>query len=425
MLHDLSITKNNDLTCEKEKISKVIERLSKLTPLEYDQQRDEEAKQLNVRVKTLDIEVEKERKKQERENEKDELVDGLEPCGYPVQGNHIANVIKDSLNSHLVLPKGADTAITLWVMASYAINSFRIFPKLCLSSPDKRCGKTTTLAVIQSFVDRALAISNISNSAVFRAIQDWHPTLLIDEGDTFISRNLELRGIINSGHTRSGAYVLRSQEKDGEWKLAKFSTWTPMVIAMIKKPHSTIVDRSIIIDLKRKKSNEKTIKIPIDQIEKNQTIRRELKQWSIQEANLLQEHKTDVPTLSNDRAMDNWLPLLSVADLIGWGEIARNSMFTLNLESKDEQSVDTKLLEDIRKAFENKQRLFSFELINELISDVDNIWCEWNQGKPLTPNSLSRLLKPYKITPKPLRKGILNKRGYMLSQFEDAFDRYL
>jgi hypothetical protein len=36
------------------------------------------------------------------------------------------------------------------------------------------------------------------------------PTLLIDEGDSFIKDNEEMRGILNSGHTKAAAHVIRN-----------------------------------------------------------------------------------------------------------------------------------------------------------------------------------------------------------------------
>jgi putative DNA primase/helicase len=38
---------------------------------------------------------------------------------------------------------------------------------------------------------------------MFRAIAAWTPTLLIDEADSFARDNEELRGVLNSGHTRT------------------------------------------------------------------------------------------------------------------------------------------------------------------------------------------------------------------------------
>ena len=49
----------------------------------------------------------------------------------------------------------------------------------------------------------------LTAAAVFRIVEAARPTLLIDEGETFLLKNEELRGILNSGHRRSSARVMR------------------------------------------------------------------------------------------------------------------------------------------------------------------------------------------------------------------------
>ena len=55
------------------------------------------------------------------------------------------------------------------------------------------------------------------------------PTLLIDEADSFAKDNEELRGILNSGHIKAAAHVIRNLKH----KPRRFSTWAPKAIAMI------------------------------------------------------------------------------------------------------------------------------------------------------------------------------------------------
>ncbi len=57
---------------------------------------------------------------------------------------------------------------------------------------------------------RPLPASTISVSAIFRIAEKYAPTLLVDEADTFLKQNEELRGILNSGHTRDLAFVVLS-----------------------------------------------------------------------------------------------------------------------------------------------------------------------------------------------------------------------
>ena len=74
----------------------------------------------------------------------------------------------------------------------------------------KRCGKTLLLIVLGALVPRRLFASNVTPAVLFRTIEKYRPTLLIDEADTFIRENDELRGVLNSGHTRTTAVVIRA-----------------------------------------------------------------------------------------------------------------------------------------------------------------------------------------------------------------------
>jgi len=51
-----------------------------------------------------------------------------------------------------------------------------------------------------------LTAANMSSAAVFRAVQEFGPTLIIDEADTFLTPDKpELIGILNSSHVRASA----------------------------------------------------------------------------------------------------------------------------------------------------------------------------------------------------------------------------
>jgi hypothetical protein len=52
--------------------------------------------------------------------------------------------------------------------------------------------------------------SNVTPAVVFRAIGRDRPTLLMDEADTYMEQRDDFRGILNSGHSRDAAVVLRT-----------------------------------------------------------------------------------------------------------------------------------------------------------------------------------------------------------------------
>src|SRR5262249_42910771 len=123
---------------------------------------------------------------------------------------------------------------------------------MVLVSPTKRCGKTSVLTILYYLTPRSELASNISASALFRYIEKVRPTLLIDEADSFVGDNEELRGILNSGHTKSAAHVIRNVESHGEHTPQRFSTWAPKAIATIRELADTLEDRAIVVTLQRK-----------------------------------------------------------------------------------------------------------------------------------------------------------------------------
>jgi len=117
---------------------------------------------------------------------------------------------------------------------------------------------------------RPLVASNISVGALFRAIDEAGPTLLIDEADTYLGRSSTMRGILNCGNTRRTAYVLRlakigqrqpkgeaDEEDDRGSSVVRYSCWCPKAIAMIGKVPETLADRSIVVNMQRKLTAEK------------------------------------------------------------------------------------------------------------------------------------------------------------------------
>tara|TARA_R110001599_G_scaffold350254_1_gene580017 strand:+ start:4067 stop:5671 length:1605 start_codon:yes stop_codon:yes gene_type:complete len=407
----------------------VISDLAKLSSMDYERQREGAAKALGIkRVSTLDKIVKQYRIDQEVKPESNELKNGIEPWHDPVNGQMLASSIIKAFHDHTILPEGGDIALTLWAIGSYCFNAFRIYPKLCLSSPEKRCGKTTTMETLGAMTHRTLMASNVSPSTLFRSIECWQPSILIDEGDTFIDGNEELRGIINSGHTRSGASVLRCVGDDHEPK--QFSTWAPMAIAMIKTPPDTIKDRSVMITLRRKMVGESVTRLPIEIAGAFKGVRSQCQRWAQDNIDTLKLAVPEIPTVGNDRAEDNWWALIAISDLLGgdWPQLARNAMRTIEgSKAEDDEAIGPMILSDIRGVFSEKRvnKITSSDLVDELIDLEERPWSEWKHGKPMTKVSLAKMLKPYGINSKKIRDGYDTKQGYIIEVFQDAFSRYL
>lgn len=353
-----------------------------------------------------------------------------EPWPEAVHGAELLDAIAQVCACYVVLPDGAAVAAALWTLHTYLIDVLHVSPILALTSPQKRCGKSTLLDVLRALVRRALGASNISAAAVFRVVETMAPTLLIDEADTFLAEREELRGILNAGHTRSTAQVVRTVG-DGHEPRA-FRTFCPKAIAAIGELPGTIEDRSIIIRMHRRAPDEHVARLRRDRIESElEPLRRRAARWAADNASTVREADPKVPSEldNNDRAADNWRPLLAIADLAGgdWPTRAQKAAKLLSGAGATEDSdIRVQLLADVRDIFGADEHVSTETLLSKLIAMPERPWSEWRHGKYLTPRGLSRLLKPFDIASKTVRLGASETaKGYARADFAHAFAHYL
>ena len=397
---------------------------AELDQAEYTFKRKEFAKNLDLPVGQLDSLVKEARKESVTA---DSIVEELTPWSDAVDSQEIYHEIKSVASGYIVLPPGGLSALALWCMGTYAFDGFHIFPKLLFHSPEKRCGKSTALDVVEALSNRSLLSSNITPAALFRVIESYHPTLVIDEADTFIAgRNDDLIGIINSGHAKNRAFVIRTVGDDFEPK--RFSTWSPQAFASIKRLQDTIMDRSIVIELQRKTAGEATQRIPANLKAILRPLRQKIMRWHDDNQAGLESNVIEPPAIGNDRAVDNWLPLFTIANSIGTDCLDECLVAYTRLNKyEDDPSIHVMLLEDIQQIFADsgRQQFPSEQLVEALVGLPDRPWCEWKHGHPMTVNSLAKLLKTYSIKSRQVRQGDARFRCYELKSFADTFSRYL
>ena len=124
-------------------------------------------------------------------------------------------------------------------------------------------------------------------------------------------------------------------------------------------------------------------------------------------------------------------PLLAIADEAGgdWPEAIRKAAVAIfrSLAAED-QNIGVQLLADIRSVFDaiGDDKITSANLIDKLKEIETSPWADWGKGKGLSVNGLSRLLKPFGISPRgTIRVDAKTAKGYLMESFGDAFGRYL
>jgi hypothetical protein len=408
---------------------RVIAELAALSEFAYQKCRRDKAKGLGISLSALDKMVKHHRAA--AADEESALPHWkVEPWAGDVPGAGLLDDLKATFEKYIVLPAGAADAAALWVLHSWTMDAGEVSPFLVLVSPTKRCGKTSMLILLLYLTPRSELASNISPSALFRYIEDIRPTLLIDEADSFVSDNEEMRGILDSGHTKAAAHVIRNVEINGKHKPRRFSTWAPKAIATIRALADTLEDRAIVLQLQRKPKTAKVARLRKRDCAEFAVLRRKAARWAEVNFNALEADPDPItPGELDDRAADNWRPLLQIAELAGgeWPHRARQAACRLSGEGHEATSVNVELLADIRLAFgEETKEMRSVDLVTALIADPERPWAEWKRGKPLSQKQLGGLLDPFCIESETVHiEGLKDAKGYKRVRFEEAWEAYL
>jgi Arm DNA-binding domain/Protein of unknown function (DUF3631) len=237
-------------------VDEIVLELASLEPLEYDKKRQEMADALGSRLSTLDAAVKAAR------DDQSEAVSSpfpdVEPHPEPIDPAELLNEVADNLGKYIVLDEPQKTAAALWAVSTWMGDVLDYAPLAIISAPEKSCGKTQLLAVLGHMSCRPMHTSNSSVSSLFRSVEHWKPTVLIDEADTFFRANKELHGMVNAGYHRSGV-VIRSESVNGRIVPRSFSVYSPKALAGIDlKKHlpDATMSRGIVINLRRKLPHE-------------------------------------------------------------------------------------------------------------------------------------------------------------------------
>ena len=346
-----------------------------------------------------------------------------EPWPDAVDGDAIADGMGRMFSRYLALPSHASTALALWVLHAYCFEAWFTSPLLAITSPTKRCGKTLLLIVLGALVPRRLFAANVTAAALFRAIEKFNPVLLIDEADSFLSSSDELRGVLNSGHTRSTAVVIRAVGDDHDPRA--FSTWCAKAIATIGTLPATLEDRAIEIAMRRRTTGERVERLRQDRIEGDcDHLKRQAARWALDNLDTLTTLDPTVPSALHDRAADCWRPLLAIADVLGgtWPTRAREAAVGLSGDASDGDDIAVQLLHDVRDVFNQMNTAFapSTELVTALAAMDSRPWGDWRHGKAISTRAVADRLRPFGVSPG--SNG--TARGYWRDRFEDAWRRY-
>jgi hypothetical protein len=396
------------------------EKLATLDEVAYESQVEAVAEEFDITV----LEVDKEVALRRDHKDDDNAFDAREPWPETVDGGRLLDELRTVIRRHVFLEEKYVGAIAMWVLFAHTHNAWTHSPILMITSPVKGCGKTTLLDLLGRLVPHPYACSNATPAAIFHAIDHAtrnhnQLTLLLDEAETFIHGNGEMRGILDSGHHRSVAKVTRAH--------GVHRTWAPKVIALISNLPATLEDRSIKIQLHKKRHREEVR--PLSHRESVYVdLQRRCRRWAIDHLDHLRDIDPRIPKGVHNRARDNWIPLLAIAEQAGgdWPVHARNACRQIVRVAEDED-VPIMLLQDFKMLFDAKQgrNLSSSEVVEALGRMEHRPWPDFHNGKPITARGVAKITKLFNIEPAQVPIGDRRPNGYKQAWFEKVFERYL
>ena len=351
--------------------------------------------------------------------------------GNPVDeydGAELLGELHAALTRYVILPSPeAADAVVLWIAASHGVQAWHCAPRLDITSPVKRCGKSRLLDVIEATCHDPLLTVNISPAALVRSIGDEPPTLLLDEADTVFGpkagdNHEDLRGILNAGHSRGRPYI--------RWDVAARApehcpTFAMAALAGIGALPDTIADRAVVVKMRRRAPGEVVDRYrdrrdgaPLKELGGR------LRAWVRASIADLREAEPFMPV--EDRAADTWEPLFAIADLAGgdWPHRAHAAALQLTAEDDTDTSLGARLLADLLDVFGDAEAMHGDTILNVLHKISEAPWGDYF-GRPMNARDLAKLLKPYQVASVDVKIDGTNRKGYRREHLHDTWSRYL
>jgi len=340
------------------------------------------------------------------------------------------------LRKYMVMPNELYIVVAAWIIAAWLSEVWDRFPHLAITSPLKRCGKTTLLKLLKWLTPNPCLTPNASAAAIYRLIEskDPKPTFLLDESQSINFEGSEAalvkRELFNSGIDRD-AVVLRCQGNDHE--VVELSLYSPKVLALIGDLDDTLADRCLPVRLRRKAESEsaeeyrdRVVQVDGEKINKN------IQEWvETNRATVTTTYDT-LPRLKliNDRLAELLLPLQAVLKVMGADEavtVIETFARTLDKELNDSNNAteDISLLRAIHDIFNDTNADFipTKKIIVRLCKREEETWHEYgNTKKPITAHRIGHLLRAYGITSGHSHNK--KERGYCRAAFEETWATY-
>lgn len=257
------------------------------------------------------------------------------------------NQVVDRLSRHLIWKSPHHPKVVgLWIVGTYFGSIFTWYGYLWVTSPARRCGKSLLLELISLLSYNATPIlTNPRPAYLYRTVDVNFPTVIIDELTKFKSDGgddySEVLSLLNAG-AKSGSVVARMEKTGEKYEAKYYHAYSPKALAGLISLPDTLSDRSLRVDMGRKKARETIERLNLRKVGKElATLRDDLYLTGLEYDKDVTEfydnsEKLDIPQELDDRLRDIVEPLFALAGVIdaekgGLGTTVALKAYTLEL----------------------------------------------------------------------------------------------
>ena len=176
----------------------------------------------------------------------------IESCTEYESEETLYGEIRSFIIEHLDVPNDSFYDVySCFVLATWRAEEFKVVPYIFFLGP-LSSGKTRGLECLHRLCYRAILAASMSASAIFRSLEAWHPTLLLDETEIYNKESMtEVLALLNSGY-RKGQYAIRIEKaEEGNPQIGMFDTFGFKAMAGTDELAATLQSRCIITAMSR------------------------------------------------------------------------------------------------------------------------------------------------------------------------------
>jgi hypothetical protein len=344
-------------------------------------------------------------------------------------GSALLRDVEHFISRFVVLPARMLLPLALWSLGTHLFDAFDSFTYLVITSPTPRCGKSRVQEILALLCANSERTSNISEAAMFRLIERFKPTLLLDEMEQIREKGERaqiLRNLLNAGNRRD-AVAIRCAEAGKS--IERCSVYCPKALAAIGSLPDTITDRAIVIRMQRRTREEKIERFVFQRVEpQGREILERMAAWSQRHQGTVQTAYANAPDLDflEDRDAESWAPLFSILAVANSSRLAelRGCAEALCGQKQDDTAEEHFAVRLIRDATgvlrDDEKHIASADLLARLRTLEDSAW-----GDPsFDARRLAKHLRAFGLKSKPVRIGDSTPRGYIAAEIRERAFRY-